>query len=334
MNTVGLSPDEERLVLDAATAAPSMHNAQPWRFVVHPDRIDVVPDTLRALPAEDPELRMLALGCGAAVLNARLALNHLGYAARLDLVPGEAPLPICRLSIVGPRFLPAWEAMYAVVPVRRTNRFPFRDEPVPDSLLDELRQAAAREDARLDVLADADDRARLLAFVHAGDAADRDDDARAVERSRWIAEVPERGEGVPHAALGPVAADDRTPVRDLAPGMDILDRATLRFERASAVALLITHGDTPADWVYAGMALQRMLLTGTVRGLAFSLANQPLEHRELRQRVTRAFCRVGHPQAVLRIGYPTTSVAATPRRPACEDTETTGTPVDADVTTS
>lgn len=47
-----------------ATLAPSIHNAQPWRFVVHPRSLDLYAARSRLTPVIDPTGRQLAIGCG------------------------------------------------------------------------------------------------------------------------------------------------------------------------------------------------------------------------------------------------------------------------------
>ncbi|MFB6944242.1 MULTISPECIES: hypothetical protein [unclassified Streptomyces] len=66
------------LVADA-TAAPSMHNAQPWqfRYTRHNRTFALRADFERATPeADDPTTRALHVGCGAALLNLRVSAAH------------------------------------------------------------------------------------------------------------------------------------------------------------------------------------------------------------------------------------------------------------------
>ncbi|MFD6961084.1 nitroreductase, partial [Streptomyces venezuelae] len=50
-----------------ATTAPSMHNAQPWRFrFLAAERLVLLrADPARAMPRSDPGNRALHIGCGA-----------------------------------------------------------------------------------------------------------------------------------------------------------------------------------------------------------------------------------------------------------------------------
>ena len=82
-----------------------------------------------------------------------------------------------------------------------------------------------------------------------------------------------------------------------------------RYPADPCVAILSTPEDTPMAWLNAGQALQRVLLLATIRGLAASFLNQPLDTPEIR----RELFAFGHPQMILRLGYARPDVG-TPRR--------------------
>jgi hypothetical protein len=84
------------------------------------------------------------------------------------------------------------------------------------------------------------------------------------------------------------------------------------FEDRPTIAVLYT-ADTPLGWLRAGQALQRVLLTATVRGLSTTLLTQPLEIPRFRTGLTDP--AVGRPaQAVIRLGYSRHEPAVSPRR--------------------
>jgi hypothetical protein len=84
--------------------------------------------------------------------------------------------------------------------------------------------------------------------------------------------------------------------------------------RAAGVAgLLTTTADRPVDWVHAGQALQRILLTASICGAAVALDSQPLELPWLREVLKTQLSDAACPHLVLRIGL-VTQVALSVRR--------------------
>ena len=74
------------------------------------------------------------------------------------------------------------------------------------------------------------------------------------------------------------------------------------YESRPQLAVLATARDDPADWLRAGQALQRVLLTATVSGLAASFLYQPIELHDMRQS-TGWWPWPECPQIILRLGY-------------------------------
>lgn len=91
----------------AATAAPSVHNTQPWHFRrLDGHTMELYADPDRLLPVIDPHGRGLSISCGAALFNLSLAIRMTGHQARvLPLpVPDDEPdlLAVVRTSEAGP----------------------------------------------------------------------------------------------------------------------------------------------------------------------------------------------------------------------------------------
>jgi hypothetical protein len=85
------------------------------------------------------------------------------------------------------------------------------------------------------------------------------------------------------------------------------------FEEAPRLAVLSTAGGTRKDWMHAGQALQRVLLTATLRGIAAAPLTQPLETADA-WLVRDPQAGTEQPQMILRLGYGL-PVPASPRRP-------------------
>src|SRR3954463_1603732 len=88
----GRRPDALALALEDAVdqgrLAPSVHNTQPWTFVLFPDRVELRADRSRQLAVLDPGGRELVQSVGSALFNVRAALAGPGFARPVGRVAG------------------------------------------------------------------------------------------------------------------------------------------------------------------------------------------------------------------------------------------------------
>jgi hypothetical protein len=316
-----LTRRERDILLAAATAAPSLHNSQPWRFALSGRQIDLYADRQRQLRAADPTARQLLISCGAALFNVRLAAGHLGHEPRVRILPDPRDaLLLARVTLEGRRVASGLsDELYEAIPYRHTNRFPFEDVRVPPAAVDAMTEAARLEGAELVVPRDEADLRRLAELVRIADLENDQRPALTIEAADWTDVDPARRDGVPGYALGPLADDPDAPVRDLRRGAPVAERPRATFEEHPLLLVLATRYDSRELWVRAGQALQRVLLTATLHGLSASFVNQPLEVPALRRAVLGPGTLQGHAQMLLRVGRGT-PVAPTPRRPLDEVT--------------
>ena len=306
--------------LRAAIAAPSVHNSQPWRFRLHPDRIDVFWDADRALRAIDPHGREGLISVGAAVLNLRVAILAAGRIPHLRLLPDANTQTLAATIMLGRPHRPDMtvKALASAIAYRRTNRRPFRDIGVREEIISQLVMAAQVEGASLTALTDPVERQAFLELIRVANEWQGEDPRYRDELAGWTATEPARGDGIPVASFGPSDRSGSGPMRDF--GLDHPDapRRNARFESAPTVVMLCTSGDTPADWLRAGQAMERVLLTATVRGVANTPMTSPTEIPELRSLLCDPSRAV--PQVLLRLGYGN-PCPATPRRPLADVVE-------------
>jgi nitroreductase len=205
--------------------------------------------------------------------------------------------------------------LYAAVAQRRTWRTPFSSRLLPEGALAQLADDAAREGAMLVPVADNSERDRLAELLVAAVAGQLADPDRAAEQLSWLRAGPAE-DGIPVGNLvGATYPIPGMPEVDPLAGPGDWQPAVRGLAYRDALVVLATRTDDPRDWVLAGSALQRVLLTATRFGFATGFLNQPLESEPLRRDLTTSLGLSGCPQLLLRLGYPAgPPPAPTPRR--------------------
>ncbi|MEO3811618.1 hypothetical protein ABGB17_21705 [Sphaerisporangium sp. B11E5] len=297
-----------RSAVEAAVWAPSLHNSQPWSFVIEGDEIRVRADSERWSRVSDPEGREQLISCGAALFTIRTALRAAGLRPVVTVLPDpDRPAVLATVRAAGP--LDADEQvklMNEQITRRRTHRAGFAGTPVAADLVDALVKQAEAEGARLVPVEGAAVRA-LAALTAAAEEIQARDRAYTLESVRW-GRPPgsRRGDGVPAGAY-PREQRRTSPhfaQRDYSHGHSWGSGEERYDETATGlVALLTTCGDGRGDWIAAGQALQRVLLHAAAHGVRAAFHTQALERRHLRAFISEELCAGEHPQMILRLGH-------------------------------
>ncbi|MFI2206504.1 hypothetical protein ACH47Z_38285 [Streptomyces sp. NPDC020192] len=134
-----------------AVAAPSMHNAQPWRFRFKASEgvLLLLADLERAMPHSDPDNRALRIGCGAALFNLRVAAAHAGFAPLVQLLPDPAEPRLLAAVQLREAGRPASDEedlsrLHPAIRERHTSRHPFEEKHIPADVQAALQRAANR----------------------------------------------------------------------------------------------------------------------------------------------------------------------------------------------
>lgn len=290
-----------RFVVDAAVWAPSVYDTQPWWFGTRGSTVTVHADEERRLDVADPEGREMYISCGAALYTLRLAVRNLDRVPEVRL-PAEKQGPglIADVAVGEERPAAAEEhQMYAQIRRRHKHSGGFRPGGLPIGLLQALRTHAYSEQVALRIVADPRARIALAALTEAAEQVQRQNPAYVAEASRWAPMAtcaPE--ETCPHESA---LLDAEFAGCDYARGQGWGHAAEQR-DATGVVAMLLTEGDTRADWLCAGQALQRILLCAGAHDVSAAFHSQALEVPELREFVRTRFCDAAYPQMIMRLG--------------------------------
>lgn len=321
---------DDRTVLEAielANRAPSVHNTQPWRWLLGDQSVHLMADQSRRLSVTDPEGRDLLLSCGAALHHLRVALAATGWQARVRRMPDPGgPDHLATVELVA--HLPSEEdvALAGAIPRRRTDRRRFSSWPVPGGHLDLMTRRASEAGALLTPVTDPQTRQRLTRAMDEAARRQHDDPAYAVELAIWSGRSHAAEEGVPAAStpLGPTRHDD-TAMRAFRDGTLTAAETGHGEPDGGRLLVLSTPDDEPVSVLRAGEAASAALLAATVVGLATCPLSQPLEVADTRAVIRDEVLDDGsYPHLILRIGWRPTATAPLPQSPRRPVEQTVG----------
>jgi nitroreductase len=306
----------------AAGLAPSVHNTQPWRWRVHPDHLDLYAERSRQLQAADPDGRLLAVSCGAALHHARVALAAEGWQPAVERLPSPAhPDHIARVHL-GTHVGASPEAVrrFQTAEIRRTDRRPLTGLPVPPEATAAIRTAVEAEHVHLHTLRQ-EQVSELAVAAARADTLGAADPAIRAELRYWVGGPHPAGTGLPETAIPTQPPHTAVPVRDFGrPGT--LPAAGERGDVAATYAVLFGEQDTPTGWLAAGEALSAAWLAATEHGVAVLPFSAPVETPATRAVLRRLLAGLGHPYLVLRLGRADPDHAGPPHTPRLEPSQT------------
>ena len=303
-----------RTVLALASRAPSVHNSQPWRWLVGAESLHLYSDADRQLPNTDPEGRDLILSCGAALNHCVVAFAAVGWRAKVTRLPNPADpnhLAAIELSRAAADHLDI--ALAAAIPRRRTDRRTYSSWPVPVGDIALMAARAARTGVTLCEVEDTDKLHQIVA-QSVWDHMNHDYLAELTAWSGRYASVA----GVPARNTPKSDPTAKIPGRLFAgPALAMPSGSSPADDNAVVVALGTRKDDRLAQ-LRAGEATSVVLLTATSMGLASCPVTEPLEIAETREMVrTEIFGSGSYPQMLLRVGWAPINadpLPATPRR--------------------
>lgn len=315
----------ERVVVEA-NQAPSVHNAQPARWRLRKDVIEVGADLRLALPAADPNNDAIGLSCGAAV---------------------EATVLTCKARGLNTHVVDQWshDDRHTWPRHRLVSQIYLADDGVPDALYDQLpqrftwRAAFQSETPRLygwsradtTLVVDEPTRAWLADLNDAASFTILSDKAFRHELLGWMRLDPAHPrsafDGLSRAALHmpkDIARKLRLGFGPLWPLLKVTGGAKAmvsdRDMTMTAPAIAIFHVDTKASASDAGRAYLRMWLEATRIGFAGWPMAALTDHAPTKAAIAQRL-NIGSDRRliqVLRFGHPTGDAPPRARRPLME----------------
>lgn len=316
----GFASDQLEFLIGYAILAPSNHNTQPWLFRINAMDLELFADRRRALRVVDPEDRELTISCGAALYNLKVASEYFGHVYEVQSFPEPSdPNLVARLQLgLSGETSSEDILLFQAITRRRTNRSPFRPEPLPAAIMEALASAAESQGAFFRAVTKDNERAALADLVAEADRLQWADKSFREELARWLRTNPEASrDGIPTRDMGVkdwLSFAGPAIVRTFDRGGGQAARNRDIAIHSPVLAVLSTAEDEPRSWLKAGQALQSVLLRARAEDVWASFLNQPVEVPDLRAQLAERMQAPGYPQVLLRLGYSSESPSPTPRR--------------------
>lgn len=301
-------------VLALASRAPSVHNTQPWRWLVGAESVHLYADADRRLPNTDPDGRDLILSCGATLNHCAVAFAATGWQAKVARLPNPAdPTHLAAVKLSRSTPDPVDVALAAAIPRRRTDRRHYSSWPVSVGDIALMAARAARHGVALCQVEDTD-KLHTIVTQSVWDHMNHDYLAELMAWSGRHASAT----GVPAGNTPESDPTAKIPGRLFASPALVESSGSSAADDDAVVLALGTRGDDRLARLRAGEATSLVLLTATSLGLASCPVTEPLEVANTREAVrSEIFGDANYPQMLLRVGWAPINadpLPSTPRR--------------------
>ena len=313
-------PTEEVIedAVGAACRAPSLHNSQPWQWVLTRGQLQLFLDPSRVMTT-DQSAREALIGCGAALDHLRVAMAAAGWQTHVARFPNPAntnhlaTLDFTPTTYVSERDRRRAQAIWT----RRTDRLPF--SAVTDWAPVEAIMTSNGSTVHLEALSD-EMRPQLVRAAELAESLRLYNTVYHDELCWWTAPF-ENSEGIPYSALVSAAEDDRVSIGRTFPVHRRPERRLDIPEDHAKILMLSTDTYEPADALASGEALSSVLLDCTVAGLATCPITHVTEVAVSRELIQSYMDHDAIPQLLIRVGVVPaneTTPPTTPRRKMSE----------------
>lgn len=242
-----------------ANRAPSLHNSQPWRWVVKGATLQLWADRRRLMHATDSTGRELLLSCGAVLDHLRVALAAVGWDSATERFPDpDNPDHLATLQFRPIETSTATHRLRAdAIRRRRTDRLPFAAPAGWPALFSLLCRTVEPYDVLLDVVAD-EARQKLAEASQLTEKLRRYDTSYLSELRWWTSPFESDATHVPDSALVSSSEAARVDVARAFPrrvGASVAQPSTMTAQRSWRWPLTMTT----LRWTYC-VAVRRYRL--------------------------------------------------------------------------
>ncbi|HEY5334810.1 MAG TPA: hypothetical protein VIJ71_02175 [Mycobacteriales bacterium] len=291
-----------------AARAPSIHNTQPWSWILRDGALSLHADRRRQLSVADPGGHSLMISCGAALALTQIGLQAQGWDLSVERVPDpDDPDLLAEFRALHRRPPDARDRACAEAAAqRRSDRRPFAAGAVGGDDVERLRRAGASDEVLVHFPVRAGESLDLAVAVSNADRVLLDDEAYRAELASWVRTDAAAPDGVPIVAV-PLVPDGEPrhtdiPLRDFEIGVSGGQLIDSGIDERPLLAIMLTDSDHPQHQLAAGESMMRLMIEAELLGLSSCALSQAVDILDFRARVRALMSWTSYPQMMVRLG--------------------------------
>lgn len=303
--------------MDTARHAPSAHNSQPWRVIIHDNsNLEIYPEKKRWLTVSDPVGRQGWIGLGCLVENIYLLAKEYGYIASTKL--HENPTPYVRVTFEKVSNKKTISDQYTLlIEQRYSDRSYYSEMKLGRKLLKSIKNIQPEEGTTIHVVDDPS-QIELVASLQskAIKAALSNPSFREELRELIIPPNSHKKLGIPTRSLRIPGILGWLEIFQLKYGVGGQKKASIEYEkwqRSAAVLIVTSEGDSIKFWLNAGRTYQRLSLFLFENGISQATGAGAVEAFDFHEEIEQVLGTNERIMTIARIGFSSAKSVGSPR---------------------
>jgi len=288
-----------------ATLAPNGHNAQPWKFAVQENAIEIHPDYSRELKIVDPDHRELWISLGCALENLLVAARARGFAAEVTYPDAQ---DFIRVALTPDT--PQNDLLFAAIPLRQNTRSEYDGQLIRTADLDQVQELPLESGISLHFFTNPDQLEIVLEYINQGNLSQYANRAFLDELIYWLRFNKKEALATLDGLFSRCSGNPEVPrwlgkmfVAGTKPQQQA-DTDARKLRSSPAAVVLASETDDKTAWVRTGQVYERLALKTTSLNIKSAFLNQPIEVKEIRSQFQSAIgLATSMPQLLVRLGY-------------------------------
>jgi len=292
--------------------APSGHNSQPWIFQVGENAIYILPNLKRHLEVVDSTDRELFVSLGCALENLQLAALQDSYTSDYEYKDDKIVITFQKVDTAIEN-KEENDKLFNAINKRHTHRGNFTGEKISEENLQIIKKCAeakSNENVDVKIYDSGSEEAKIVCQkISEGNDIQMADPAFRNELIEWMRfnnrHISENQNGLCYNVLGFPALP--TAIGRVVIKMFLKPNAQNKTDNevnasSSQFCMFTVKENTIPNYVALGKYIERILLTVSSLGLAYSFSNQPCEVPKLNEEIKNELKLTDYPSVIIRLG--------------------------------